>query len=87
MMKTDVEMLLRFGLELLVAGLQVIVNDGISALAVEADLAVPPQYDRHSLADIVEIENAQQFVDFRLPHHLPSKEGNSWRNKETDGIR
>lgn len=64
-------MLLGFILDLVVTGLEVIVDDRVGSFAVEPDLAIgSSQDDRHPFADVVEIQNAQQFVDFRLAHHL-----------------
>lgn len=34
--------------------------------AVEANLSIPPQDDRHPLSDVVEIQNAEKLVGFFL---------------------
>ena len=63
-------MYLRLILVIVVAGRQVVVDDGIGALAIEADPSVVPQDHRHPLTDVVKVQDAEQLVYFRLAHHL-----------------
>ena len=65
-----VEVLLRLGHNLLAALLHALIYHIVGALAVQLQLAVPPQYDRHSLAHVVEVEDAEELVDFALAHDV-----------------
>ena len=67
-------MFLSLAFKVFTASLEVVVNDRVGTLAVKADFAVAAQDHRHSLAHVVEIKDAQQFVDLRLAHHLRSVE-------------
>lgn len=67
---TYVQMLLRSHFHLVLILSESIVNHIIGALAVQHQLVVPPQNHRHSLAHIVEIQYAQQFVLFGTAAHL-----------------
>ena len=53
---------------------QVVVDDRVGAFAIETDLSLRiPQDDGHALPDVVEIQDAQQFVHFGNAHHLRKK--------------
>ena len=62
-------MLLWLVLHLVIALQQVVVDNGIGTFAIKSNATVgSPQDDWHPLANIVEIQDAEQFVDFCLTH-------------------
>ena len=67
-------MLLGFVLDVVISRLKVVVDDRVGSFTVEADFAIgTSKDDRHPFTDVVEIQNAEQFVDFRLSHCLKTK--------------
>lgn len=69
--KDYIQMLLSLVLDVVIAGLQVVVDNRVGSFAIKTDPAVgSAQDDRHPFTDVIEIQDAQQFVDFRLAHHL-----------------
>lgn len=59
---THIQVLLRPHLDVVLIVAQPIVDHIVRALAVQHQLAVPPQYHRHPLAHIVEVQYAEQLV-------------------------
>jgi len=57
-------------LQLGTLGVQSRVDGRVGALAVQRDAVVFPQNHRHSLAIVVEVQNAQQLVNFSSAHHF-----------------
>jgi len=57
-------------LELGTLGVQSRVDGRVRSLAVQSDAIVLPQNHRHSLSVVVEVQNAQQLVNFRSAHHF-----------------
>ena len=51
-------------------GIQTRIDGRVGTLAVQSDAVVLPQNHRHPLSVVVEIENAQQLVNFRSAHHF-----------------
>ena len=67
-------MFLGFVLDVVISRLKVVVDDRVGSFTVEADFAIgTSKDDRHPFTDVVEIQNAEQFVDFRLSHCLKTK--------------
>lgn len=60
--ETHVQMFLGAQLQLVLMLTQSIVDDIVGSLAVQYDFVVSPQHHRHSFTNIIEIQNAQQFI-------------------------
>lgn len=77
-----VEMLLRPRHNVIAALLKPLVDYVVGALAVQSQLAVLPQYHRHSLSHVVEVEDAQQLVDLTFAHRVDGD--GVWRSLAKD---
>ena len=64
------EMARRDLLQLGTLGVQARIDRRVGTLAVQSDAVVFAQYHRHSLPVVVEVQNAQQLVDFCSTHHF-----------------
>ena len=59
-------MVLRFFNYALLSRFQPLFDDGVSALAVQPYFSLPLEYHRHTFSHVVEVEDAEEFVDLVL---------------------
>lgn len=65
-----VEMFLGLGHDLLAALLYPFVDNVIRAFAIQLQLSVLSQYDRHALPHVIEVKNTEQLVDLAFAHDV-----------------